>query len=239
MNFSNRSNEQEIMDREIVTMDELSSAYKDINRSNRMLGGYFGTYVGLMDLWEQDPVDSISLLDVGCGDGGMLRYLASRFRRKGIAHRLYGLDLNHQAIELARRKSTDFPEIEYFETDILGMKHGLPRYDYVICTLTMHHFGNSEIPQLLKKCQDMCKKAIVINDLHRSKTAYYLFKIFSAIFIKSAVAKNDGLVSIKKGFVKAELENFAQLFRDWDHLIKWRWAFRYVWVMENNRLSRQ
>lgn len=223
------------MDKEVISINQLRSAYKDINRSNKMLGGYLSTYAVLIKLWKRNPVDTISLLDIGCGDGGMLRFLAGRFRKKGIKTKCYGIDLSQQAIELATNNSVNYPEIEYLVADILNLEHSLPQYDYVLCTLTMHHFSDQNILILLDECQKYCKKAIVINDLQRSRAAYYLFKIFSAIFIKSSVAKKDGLVSIRKGFIKVELETLAEAFKDWGHNIKWKWAFRYVWVMKNNR----
>ncbi|MGI9546832.1 MAG: methyltransferase domain-containing protein [Flavobacteriaceae bacterium] len=235
MNFTTRIDQREIMDEEVIGRNQLRSAYQDINRSNKMLGGYLSTYTALHKLWSRNPTDTIKLLDIGCGDGAMLRYLATRFRKKGVNVSCIGIDLNQRAIDLARHNSEGFGEIEFLVADILNLNQSFPRHDYVLCTLTMHHFSDHEIPILLQECKKYCKKAIVINDLQRSKAAYYLFKFFSAIFIVSSVAKNDGLVSIRKGFVRDELETFAEPHEGWDHQIKWSWAFRYVWVMENNR----
>ena len=72
---------------------------------------------------------------------------------------------------------------------------------------------------------------VVINDLQRSKLAYYLFKGFSAIFIRTAMARRDGLISIGSGFTREELQDFAKDLPMVQHRIRWKWAFRYVWVM--------
>ena len=169
----------------------------------------------------------------------MLRYLANRFRQKGYELKFYGLDLNRQSIELAKENSKDYPEIDFCHGDILDPELELPKCDYVISTLTMHHIENEHIVDFISQCSHYADKAVVINDLQRSKLAYYLFKIFSAIFIKSPIAQNDGLLSIRKGFGKNELETFSKKIIEFEHLIQWKWAFRYVWVMQRRRLKKQ
>ena len=237
MRFNNRIFELEIMDQEDLSTVELRKAYKDINRSNYMLGGYRATYRSLLHLCRQKSSKEISLIDIGCGEGGMMRYLADKFRKKGYRIDFYGLDLNKQAIELAIQNSKEYPEIEYHHGNILDTEMKLPKCDYVTSTLTMHHFPDEDIPDFITRCGDFAEKAVVINDLHRSKLAYYLFKIFSAIFIRSAIARNDGLISIRKGFSRNELTVFSKQLIDYSHLIQWKWAFRYVWVMECRRLK--
>jgi 2-polyprenyl-3-methyl-5-hydroxy-6-metoxy-1,4-benzoquinol methylase len=238
MKFSKRIHQQEIMDNNSIPITSLASAYRDINRSNRMLGGYSATYKALTRLEKmRSRQEPIRLLDLGCGDGGMLRYLAKRYRKLELPIELIGIDLNPNTIALARKSSTEFPEIEYNIADILKPEHVLtPYYDYVLCTLTLHHFNDQEIPGILKACQQLCSRGVIINDLHRSRLAYYLFKFFSAIFIKSDIASNDGLVSIRRGFRQSELRDFSTNIPNWIHDIRWQWAFRYVWVMKNNRL---
>ena len=239
MRFNKRIFELEIMDTEDLTTEALKSAYRDINRSNFLLGGYRATYRSLLSLFQQQPSKEISLIDIGCGEGGMLRYLANKFRKRGYQIRLYGVDLNHQAIELAKLNSENYPEIEFYCGDILNLEQKIPNSDFVISTLTMHHFPDHEILDFITRCGNFADKAVVINDLQRSKLAYYLFKIFSAIFIGSEIARNDGLISIRKGFRMNELTAFTKDLKDYSHLIQWKWAFRYVWVMERRRLKIQ
>ena len=235
MNFRQRLNQSELMDEHNLGSETLQLVLKDINRSNNLLGGHTISMRSISSLQKKNGSDLFSVLDVGCGDGILLRLIADSLRRKGIKAELYGVDNSKETIELARKQSHAYPEITYFCEDFLNSDVQLPVCNIVISTLTMHHFNNAKLPQYLNNCKELAKNAIVINDLHRSELAYYLFKIFSFIFIRSSIAKHDGLLSIRKGFKKSELSELASFLPEWKHVIKWKWAFRYVWVMEPNR----
>jgi len=124
------------------------------------------------------------------------------------------------------------PNIKYLNKDILKLDTTQLQCDILINTLCMHHFTNAQLVTFLKKFIELGKIGIVINDLHRSGWAYYLFKLFSVIFIKTKVAKIDGLISISKGFVKSDLMSYAKRLPSVTHQIEWKWAFRYVWIMQ-------
>jgi len=78
----------------------------------------------------------------------------------------------------------------------------------------------------------MASLGVIINDLERNRLAYYLFHAFSLIFIKTKIAKQDGLISIRRGFLREELQGMSLAFPNLEHRIRWRWAFRYLWVMQ-------
>ena len=73
---------------------------------------------------------------------------------------------------------------------------------------------------------------VVINDLERSPIAYYLFKAFSFFFIKTEIAKKDGLLSVRRAFKMRELQDFSKQVKNATHHIRWKWAFRYIWVLK-------
>lgn len=235
MNFRKRLDQSELMDDHNLSMETLQVVLRDINRSNTLLGGHAISLKSISSLQKKYGAELFSVLDVGCGDGMLLRLIADSFRQKGIKTKLFGVDNSKEAIEIARQQSHNYPEITYYCEDFLNSKSQLPNCTVVISTLTMHHFNSLKLPKYFNRCQELAKNAIVINDLQRSRLAYYLFQVFSSIFIRTSIAKHDGLLSIRKGFSKEELSNYASSLPDWKHVIKWKWAFRYVWVMEPNR----
>ncbi len=232
--FTLRSTEQELMDYTEVSPDMLVSVLKDINRVNKILGGNAITKKALLDFMLCHPKEHYTIIDVGSGDGTMLREIALMLRKKKVAANFIGIDINKISIEIAREQSTLFPEIKYLQKDILSGECDTFPCDILLCTLTMHHFSTEQIPAFLNKFTQIASIGVVINDLQRSKWAYLLFQWFSAIFIKTNIAKSDGLISIKKGFVKSELTNYSKTVVNATHHIQWKWAFRYVWLMNLN-----
>lgn len=238
IDFSKRSRELELMDNPDVSKQTLENVLRDINRANRILGGNKGTITALSQLISQNPRNSYTVLDMGCGDGAMLREVVLFFRRIHKKVKCIGIDLNEKALQIANKASTDFPEINYLKRDIMDSDTQGLECDILITTLTLHHFYDEQIPSILQRFGKLAHIGIVINDLQRSSWAYSLFKVFSLIFIHTQIAKNDGLVSIARGFTKAELIRFSKEILGAEHAITWQWAFRYVWIIKMNRLTR-
>ena len=230
-----RSDQKEILDDWQGDSHELECVLKDINRVNRILGGNSITINAVIGLIQEHPKESYTILDMGCAEGNMLRSLAIAARKQHLNLNLIGVDLNRDALTIAKKASIDFPEIVYHEKDILSADFSDFSCDIVITTLTMHHFQNSEILNFAQQFTLLASIGVVINDLHRSALAYYLFKGFSLIFIKTKVAKIDGLTSIRRGFLKSELLTLAKSLTNVHHEIDWKWAFRYVWIMRKQQ----
>ncbi len=234
-NLSTRSTEPELMDDFKGDVNALKIVFDDINNVNRLLGGNGITIKAISELIKEFPKESYTIVDMGCGDGTMLRKVATFFRNRKMEVRCIGIDLNVDALKIAEKESKDFPEIQYLNRDILSFQPEDISCDILLCTLTTHHFTDKDIPVFLKQFVKLTSVGVVINDLQRSVLAYYLFKLFSVIFIKTKTAKIDGLISISKGFVKSDFQAYSKEIPDRKHQIKWKWAFRYAWIMKVNR----
>jgi len=231
MDFSQRNTEVELMDNPTIEEAVLRKVLKDINRANRLLGGNKITIHAIAQLMKKQPKAQYTIVDMGCGDGSMLRAVALFCRKRNIEVRLIGLDLSEQALAIGKEKSRSFPEIQFVQHNIIAVPPTGLVCDILLCTLTMHHFNSRQIPQFLEQFVKLASIGVIINDLQRSRLAYYLFKAFSVIFIQTWIAKHDGLLSIKSGFVKNELIKFSRELPHVHHSIQWKWAFRYIWVM--------
>jgi hypothetical protein len=130
-------------------------------------------------------------------------------------------------VELAEKGAKDYSELSFEVQDIFSESYSLRGTDIATFNLCLHHFTESEIRQLLNRCRDAGVKAILINDLHRHWLAYYLFEIVCLIFRSPRIARLDGLLSIRKGFKKRELQQMAKDLGVKDYRLRWRWAFRY------------
>lgn len=231
MIFKERSKQVEMMDDPLIEESSLQAVFKDIDIVNRFLGGHRVTLKALEMLFKELGKKSYTILDAGCGDGTMLRAIASYFHLKEIDLDLTGIDVSEKALVIARKQSEEFRNIKFIQQDLMRMSTDTAQYDVVICSLTLHHFDDEHIPLILNNLSCIAQSAIVINDLQRSKLAYYLFKGFSTIFMNTDIAKNDGLISIKSGFSRNDLKNFSRLLHRWEHEFSRKWLFRYLWVM--------
>ena len=101
-------------------------------------------------------------------------------------------------------------------------------------TLTLHHFKNDDILYLMRIFNQNSKIGIVINDLQRSKIAYRLFQLICFILRLNKMPKEDGLVSILRGFKKQDLIDFSTKLGFKKYYLSWKWAFRYQWIIEKN-----
>ncbi|MBC8768837.1 methyltransferase domain-containing protein [Arenibacter sp. BSSL-BM3] len=231
MNFSSRSCERELMDDPNLDSLLLQEVYADINMVNKVLKGFYLSLRAINSIIEDNHQNSYTILDMGCGDGAMLREVASYFKGRSFDLNLIGIDLNSRSIQLAKENSKEYPNIRFLEQDILALEPNKLQCDILLCTLTMHHFDSEKIPIFLNQFVKLSRLGVVINDLHRSKVSYYLYKLFSLIFMKTKIAKHDGLVSIKSAFTKMDLVAFSINLPNLEHHISWRWAFRYLWII--------
>lgn len=228
-----RTDEPEIMDDFALEGEVLRDALDKIAKINQLLGGNKLTLQGVQSLMDHITLDKeFTIVDVGCGNGDMLRTLADYASENNLNFKLIGIDANRFTVSHANKLSKHYPNISYQCEDIFDDKFTSLKYDIVLCTLTLHHFKDDEIIKLLSVFYKNANIGIVINDLQRSAIAYRLFQGLCFVFRLNKMSKEDGLVSILRGFTKEELENFSKKLDFKKYSIEWKWAFRYQWIIK-------
>ncbi len=227
-----RSSEKEIMDDFLIEGDMLLMSLDQIGIINKRLGGNSVTLQGLRSLYDTEPKNSvIKIIDIGCGSGELLRMVADYGRKNNFIFKLMGIDANKCTVNYARELSTNYPEISYANMDVQAVEFSALEYDIALATLFLHHFTVEEIENLLTRLVKQSRIGIVINDLQRSRYAYYLFKLIS-IFIKNPMTVNDGAISVLRGFKKKELIQISSKLTGTTSSVEWKWAFRYQWIIK-------
>ncbi|TRX35726.1 methyltransferase domain-containing protein [Flavobacterium sp. ZT3R18] len=233
INTKYRTDKSEIMDDFDLEGDVLREALNKIAKINQFLGGNQLTLQGVKKLISKSSQsDEITIVDVGCGNGDMLRKLADYGAENKLNFQLIGVDANRYTIDYARELSIKYSNIRYCCEDILSNSFKEIRCDIMLCTLTLHHFKNKEILDLLTVFNLNSRLGIVINDLERSAIAYRLFQILCLVFKLESMPCKDGLTSILRGFKKRELVQFSEMLNFSNYKIQWKWAFRYQWIIE-------
>ena len=227
-----RTDLEESMDDFSMDNAGLVTALDDIARINQLLGGNAVTLDGVKTLIKDFPKDQvITIIDFGCGSGDMLRMLSKYGKDHNLNFKLIGIDANEATIRHAEKCSTNFENISYLAEDIFLYDFSKFSIDIALITLTLHHFKNDEIIKIMKVIFNLVKKGIVVNDLQRIKLAYRLFQAIIFIFRLEKMTANDGLISILRGFKREDLEKFSKDLGLKKYSIKWKWAFRYQWII--------
>jgi SAM-dependent methyltransferase len=232
INTKYRTLEPEIMDDFDLKGETLRVALDKIASINKWLGGNQLTIKSLKKLLKNKNLqEPITIVDIGCGNGDMLRAMADYAKKKHLKLKLIGIDANAFTIDYAIKCSIRYPEITYLCMDIFQKEFKELKYDFLLCTLTLHHFTNQEIEDLLKIFYNNSKYGLIINDLQRSKLAYSLFQLVCWVFSLNEMNRKDGLTSILRGFKKVELLEFTKSLNPMNYVIEWKWAFRYQWLL--------
>jgi ubiquinone/menaquinone biosynthesis C-methylase UbiE len=214
---------------------EMKNLLRDLKTVNKWLGGNNITLDGISKLLKNHSNKKpIKILDVGCGDGELLRKCSDFAEKNNLEFECLGLDFNKNILDYAKKQSKSYQNISFLKVDVFLNAELIPNCDIALCTLFLHHFNNEKIGILLKGLLKKSSKGLVINDLHRNRQAFCFFKLFHKFFLKTKTAKHDGLVSIARGFKKEELEAISRKIPNQQSAIAWRWAYRYQWILKKN-----
>lgn len=227
-----RTDDPEIMDDFNLKGEVLQNALDKIAKINQFLGGNHLTLQGVKKLLGGITKEqTITIIDIGCGNGDMLRKLADYALKYDWNFKLIGIDANAFTINYARKLSIHYPNISYRCEDIFNEAFSKLEYDIALCTLTLHHFKNNDIINLATIFNTNARRGVVINDLHRSIISYRLFQAMCFVTQLNGMSKKDGLTSILRGFTKSELLDFSKQLNLKKYTIQWKWAFRYQWII--------
>ena len=230
INTTYRSNATELMDDFSMKGELLRDTLDKLGSINKWLGGNRITINGIKQLLANKPKEKpVSIIDLGCGHGDILRLVADFGRKKGYNFKLIGVDANQDAVDYAKDLSINYSEISFRNEDIFSEKFQDLNFDIALTTLFLHHFKEDEIVGLLSKLTNKATIGMVVNDLQRSEIAYGLFKLLG-IVISNDMIKQDGLTSILRAFKRKELEQISNKL-NLKSQIRWQWAFRYQWLI--------
>lgn len=223
-----RSAQTEILDGSVESA-ELEKILPDLARLN---GAMMGRWLVLRWLERATrnlpPEQPLTLVDVGCGYGDLLRAVRRWARKRGRAITLVGIDLSPQVIEIARGATAAADEIEYRTADIFDFKPAAP-VDFVVTSLVTHHLSDEVIVRFLRWMESSPRRGWVIYDLQRSRVPFYFIALAGILLWLHPVVVYDGRISVARSLTRAEwIERIssAGIARD---AVRLRWfLFRFV-----------
>jgi len=232
IDFSNRSSTIEIMDDLACNGEVVFQTLRELDVINHWLGGNAVTISALKKSWEIIPQEElITIADLGCGSGEMLRIIAKFAEHENRKVKLIGFDANAHIINYARNHSKDFSNISFETTNVFSKDFQDQKFDLVLATLFMHHFSEDELVTLFSSLKLQTRSAIIINDIHRHPLAFHSIKWLTQLFSRSAMVKFDAPLSVLRAFKKSEWNTVMKKASITNFALKWKWAFRWQLII--------
>ena len=145
---------------------------------------------------------SFKLLDVGFGDGDMLRAIARWAGRRGIEAELVGVDLNPRSVAAAREATPEGMRIDYRAGDYADLAG--EGWDCVISSLVAHHMTRAQLVAFVRFMETEASAGWFVNDLHRHGFAYTGWPLLARALRWHRIVRLDGRLSIARSYRPGE-----------------------------------
>ncbi|RED17114.1 methyltransferase domain-containing protein [Parasphingopyxis lamellibrachiae] len=196
--LSQRAIAEEQMDAPGLAPDIYAAVLTDLERANRWTFAARPTLSFLARATQ--GMDSFSLLDVGYGEGGMLRAIAGWAKARGIEARLTGIDLNSKSRAAAEAQTPDGMTIDYRTGDYADCEPT----DFIVSNLVAHHMTHDQLIAFLRHMEAQAMRGWMVNDLHRHRFAYFGYPLLARIMGWHPIVRADGRLSIARSYRPAE-----------------------------------
>ncbi|MBZ2185039.1 MAG: class I SAM-dependent methyltransferase [Bryobacter sp.] len=204
-----RVREQEILDQ---ASDELAAQnLADIARINRLTGARARL---LAELRRFFPIHQpFRFLDVGAASGDFATAVQRRFPQST------SLCVDLQLRNLRRAPS---PKLS---ADAFSLPFRDASVDIAHCSLFLHHFSEEECRRIIAEMHRVCRRALIVQDLHRHWLSYYFLPATQPLLGWQKITVGDGMKSVAAGWRRHELED---IFSSYPARIRWHFpSFRY------------
>jgi SAM-dependent methyltransferase len=215
------------MDRPQPVTPELTSDLRNLRQLNR----YFGSYrliERFLRRWIQ-PRSRMRILDLATGSGDIPRLIVDHARNSGANVTVHAVDRQPSTLEIARGLSRDYPEIEFFEGDVLSFGDG--GYDVVLCSLALHHFEENAAVELLKHCRVLSNRYVLLSDLRRGLLATVGVYLLTTLLFREPMTRVDARLSAARAFSFREFRSLAERagWKNFGHA-KFAFARQALWL---------
>ena len=179
----------------------------DVARANTLFGGRRAVLRALDEILPALAVrgTDATLLDVGTGMGDIPFHARRLAARRGVRLDTIGVELSEP---LARASRARVGHAVLADGFALPFTDG--GIDVVTCSQLLHHFAEPDAERLLRELTRVARVRVIVGDLRRSWLAAGGFWLASWALRFHAVTRHDGVLSVLRGFTRAELTDLAR-----------------------------
>ncbi len=194
-----RSLDEEQMDAADLDPATYARVLADLARVNTITLARRPTLVFLDQLCRQRPPQGpLKILDVGFGDGDMLRTIARWAKRAHVDVDLVGIDLNPKSAANARAATPADITIDW-QTGDYAARAG-EGWDIILSSLVAHHMSHAQLIAFLHFMDREAKRGWFINDLHRHTFAWFGYPLLARLLFVHRIVREDGQLSIARSY---------------------------------------
>lgn len=176
----------------------------------------------LQQAWQRRPPrEAVSVLDVGSGQGDLLRAIWRLAWQQGRTVHLQGLDLHPHSTQAAQLATPPAMGIRFLTGDVLTHRPAEP-VDYVVSSQLAHHLDDAQLLRLLRWLDRHAAAGWCIADLRRHWLPWLGFRLLARLAGWHPVVRIDGTRSIARACTPAEWQQLlaragvaAQVRRHW------------------------
>lgn len=234
LDLTHRRHEAEWLDGTNIDPRELEEVLRGLAKFNGAFLGHYPILRCLRRAIKSTPRGtSLTIFDVGCGYGDLLRAIRRLSRRYSAELNLVGIDSNPETIRIARAATNPADQIEFRVMNIFE----LPRtasIDFIISSLVTHHLTDSEITEFLQLMEAAARRGWLIYDLQRHWFLYHSIGRIGRLARLHPMVVRDGQISVTRSLTRAEWEEriAAAGISPKDATIRW---FFYRFLIERLR----
>ena len=199
--------ELELMDRPQPVSAELERDLENIRELNRWFGSY-ALISMFLSRWIK-PGARLRIVDLATGSADIPRLVAECGRKISAQLRIDAVDRQSATLEIAKKLSVQYSEINFFEGNILEWEAHEP-YDLVLCTLALHHFSDEDAVRVLERCRKLSRKFVLVSDLRRGSLARLGVHLLTATMFREPMTKYDARLSAARAFSFSEMNQLAR-----------------------------
>jgi SAM-dependent methyltransferase len=221
-----RSDLPEVMDDPALPRADYERCLHDLAAVNRVTFTHLPTLRWLSQATRDLPAASpVSILDVACGEGDLLRAIHRWANRRDLPVRLEGIDLNPRSAAAAAAQTPPDMQIAWRTGDVFAYRPD-PAPDFIVSSQFTHHLSDAEVVRFLRWLEASAGRGWFIADLHRSAFAYWGFGLLATVARWHRIVRDDGMVSVARSFRRSEWRRLlAEAGVPGE--IRWRPAFRW------------
>jgi SAM-dependent methyltransferase len=205
----------------------LAPYLRDLARLNRIMLGHRPIIRWLQRaLWPRIRSNGLTLLDVGCGSGDLLRAIRHWAQRRGISVRLIGIDISPETIAIARWMTAPGEAIEYACEDVRDWRPSFP-VDFIVASLLTHHLVDDAIVCFLRWMDAQARRGWMVYDLQRHAVPYHAIGLAGRLLQVHPMVTADGRISVTRALARAEWYVLCARAGLPDADVRW-FAFRWL-----------